>query len=303
MTQKTIVWSLVGTSTFDVSIRCLTSLLKYSSDALHLYILSDGTLTDAQIAKLECSNITVVKPDPDLNRYIDEKVNVYPHLKKVYQDGIPTMKKLVDIPILATEIFTQSNSFNYIDSDIIFVRPFQNLFSDNQEQFTFLSSADISISFFDLLLINQNVFAFLNSGVLQSTKPKLDSADFVLQKLLETPEKTKTFTNPWVWEQTVYSYLFANQPQFQIRRADIYTPKYKEDLLATVQAQTQKEKLPIAYHLIRGYKEHAEALTRTCLSRTVRSIQRETVTANSASYSATLKMLSGFQNRLLRLTR
>ena len=298
--QETSVWTLVGSKTYDISLICLDSLLRFSEEKIALHILSDGTLTKEQIAKFEQNNMHVINPDKELQDYIKGKISFYPNLEKVYQDGIVTMKKLVDIPVLATEVLSKRSSFNYIDSDIIFVRPFSNLFDQNETCFTFLMAPDISIGFFDLLLISRPVYSFLNSGVIQANQPDFEFADYIVDKLLQTPQKTKTFTNPWLWEQTVYSYLYTQEAQRAISRKSIYTPKYMEDLAKTFHIRDKTDSQPFGYHLVSGYKKFAKAFQEINYTNKPEPVLSEKVTPDSHINAAIFKAATGLNNRILR---
>jgi hypothetical protein len=198
------VWTMAGKSTLWYTMDCLRSLLRNSKQLIEIYMLSDGTLTDESISAIESPGIRVIRPEKDFEKYIESMLSSRPELRS-FRSGLPIAKKLIDLPLLATQWVNQGEWFRYIDSDIYFVRPFDGLFEQQDPVVTFLESPDAGVHIHDICSIRSPMLPFLNSGIIVAVRPDLGYAEEVCRKLHETWHRRGTGTNPWLWEQTVYS--------------------------------------------------------------------------------------------------
>src|SRR5262249_24471792 len=139
-------------------------------------------------------------------------------------------------------------------------RPFDALFGRHEGQVSFLESPDIGVHFYDIVALRQPLYPLMNAGIIEAPKPDLSRAQEIFQSLHRTWHVKGTGTNPWLWEQTAYSYLYPRLPHHIICRSSVYTPRFREDLRRTTVRHERMPRPPAAYHLVRGYKDHAGEL-------------------------------------------
>ena len=123
MPDKRAVRTLIGHKHVDVGLRCLASLLRFSSEAIRLLIHDDGTLTNADretlAAKLPGSTI-VSRGEADA--IVQPQLKRYPRCH-AYRERNALALKLIDTALL------ESDELAYCDSDVFFLRPHTGLFA------------------------------------------------------------------------------------------------------------------------------------------------------------------------------
>jgi hypothetical protein len=211
---------------------------------------------------------------------------------------VVTVKKLIDVPILATEIVTRGCFFRFIDSDILFVNPFDDLFPQTEDFVSFLESPDVGIHLYDILALRQPLIPLVNTGIIQAPRPNLERAEEIFHQMHQTWKTKKRGTNPWLWEQTAYGYLYPHLPQYLVPCSSVHTPRFREDLLATRERQVESQRVPAAYHLVRGQKQHLQELSEMLPAATAVRIRRVRVRPRSVMMAASLKFLNGARNRI-----
>ena len=114
--------SLICHRDIDMAISCLGSLMRFSHDPVQLVLHEDGSLTRDDVEKLSESlpGVQIV-----YRRFADEAVNErLTHYRncREYRHQQPYALKLLDVPLLS------HGDIAYCDTDVLFFRPFRNLF-------------------------------------------------------------------------------------------------------------------------------------------------------------------------------
>ncbi len=198
------VYTLLGKKSLDISIQCLRSLLNRSATKLRLNILEDGTLSEENIQEIK-----VKLDDPIILRknqredFICEKLRSYPNCLSL-RKNLVLSHKLFDLYFLSPD-----NTLHYVDSDILFLKPFAGLFenTDNKNIFTedIFNSYKIPFKFFfdkDKLLLPRK----LNTGLFAFNRHQLD-LDFLEYFLAKTYIRASNFETHWHAEQTCWGLL------------------------------------------------------------------------------------------------
>jgi hypothetical protein len=123
MRDKRTVRTLIGHKQVDVGLRCLASLIRFSSEAIGWVIHDDGTLTaedhNTLLADLPGSAI-VSRAEADA--IVEPLLKRYPGCR-AYRESHPLALKLLDVALL------ESDELAYCDSDLLFLRPHTGLFA------------------------------------------------------------------------------------------------------------------------------------------------------------------------------
>ncbi|MEA5573950.1 hypothetical protein [Calothrix sp. UHCC 0171] len=128
--ESLTVRSLVCHRDVDMAILCLGSLLKFSSETIHLVIHDDSSLTDEDIDKLQSgfqncdvnhSSTEIIRRD-EADELMQQQLQLYPNALKYRNANVVGGLKLLDIPLLS------QGDIAFCDSDILFLRPFQRMF-------------------------------------------------------------------------------------------------------------------------------------------------------------------------------
>jgi hypothetical protein len=205
MPDKRSVRTLIGHKQVRVGLRCLASLLRFSSDPIGLVIHDDGTLTtedrDTLVGDLPGSAI-VSREEADAA--VQPLLERYPKCR-AYREGHPLALKLLDIPLLTAQ------ELAYCDSDILFLRRFTRMFewAGDGASAIFMRDAQEAYS-----LRPWHIFPFgkirvpghINSGLIfyQTAKYDLDFVEWFLGR----PELAGVFRKRPHWiEQTCWATL------------------------------------------------------------------------------------------------
>ncbi len=180
---------------------CLDSLFKYSETPLKFIIHDDGSLTKEDYTNmLNKGENTKIISRKESDECMEENLRKYPHCYKYRKEHIYALK-LLDIA------FMSQNNFGFCDSDILFFRPFKNLFKfpDLQTSALFMQDYTSSYSMLPWTLLGANkpkLPSKINSGLIFFRKENYD-LDFIEWFL-----KNKTFRHKVGWlEQTCWAAL------------------------------------------------------------------------------------------------
>jgi hypothetical protein len=164
--RKTVrVATLLGHAHVEMALACLGSLLRYSAEPLSLFVHEDGSLTSEDRARLAAG---LGDLDFVARAAADERVADLlarrPALRK-FRQANPLALKLIDIPVFA------GDDLAYCDSDILFLRPFADLFRfpDAETGAVFMSDRQNAYSLRSWHLLAQPRLALpcrVNSGIL-----------------------------------------------------------------------------------------------------------------------------------------
>ena len=202
--RKTVrVATLLGHAHVEMALSCLGSLLRYSVDRLLLCVHEDGSLTAEDRARLvaglgELDFVTRPEADERVAGLLAHR----PALRRFRQSN-PLALKLIDIPSFA------GDDLAYCDSDILFLRPFADLFRfpNPETGAVFMSDRQNAYSLRSWHLLAHPRLALpcrVNSGVF------LFRARFYDPDLLEWYFARPEFAFAPVWsEQTAWALLGA----------------------------------------------------------------------------------------------
>jgi hypothetical protein len=122
MTPRRVA-TLLGHAHVEMALACLGSLLRYSAEPLRLRVHEDGTLTAEDRGRLReglKDPEIVARTEADVR--VEELLASRPALREPRRRN-PLALKLIDIPLLAGE-----DDLAYCDADVLFLRPFSDLF-------------------------------------------------------------------------------------------------------------------------------------------------------------------------------
>ena len=161
----------------NLALTCLGSLLKFSTQSLHLVIHDDGSLTPEDIEKLlaRLQHPTIIlrrEADERMGELLKDHPNCYQY-RQNYVYGL----KLLDIALLS------ESDFAYCDSDILFFRPFDRLFQFPNSETSALFMRDYVDAYsmlpWHLVGVNKpRLVSKLNAGLLFFRKSAYD-LDFI----------------------------------------------------------------------------------------------------------------------------
>ena len=219
-------------------IACLRSLQKASVEPITLIIHEDGSLDEADIARImEGLPGSVLRRRREEAGRVEEILARYPNCR-AFRERSPLSNKLLDIPILSEDIL------QFIDSDIMFFKRFDNMFP--AEKFPIFSQEaadDQGYSAPLLTLIRQAgrpVPSGCNSGLFRFYKADYD-LDY-LEWFLGREELCQPIAS--MVEQTGWALLFGVKGSFT----------YEEQQLACIKDYVRLDEKTIAVHFLYGLK-------------------------------------------------
>lgn len=195
------VHTLICHDDIGMALKCLSSLESYSLDPVRFVFHDDGSLTvDDEYSLLEtfCSSRVIWKKDAD--DFINANLKNYPNCLKFRNENIMALK-LFDVSLFSDV------DIAYCDTDILFFRPFNGLFSFNDANTSaiFLKDHQEAYSLYPWHLIGPNklnLVSRLNAGMLLVRKKSFD-LDFIEWLLTNV-----SFRSIPVWiEQTCWAAL------------------------------------------------------------------------------------------------
>jgi hypothetical protein len=180
---------------------CLDSLFKYSKTPLEFIIHDDGSLSEEDYSNiLEKGENTKIISRKESDECMEENLRKYPNCYQYRKEHIYALK-LLDIA------FMSQNDFGYCDSDILFLRPFKNLFKwpDSKTSAIFMQDYSSSYSMLPWTLLGNDkpkLVSKVNAGLIFFRKQSYD-LDFIEWFL-----KNKTFRHKVGWlEQSCWAAL------------------------------------------------------------------------------------------------
>lgn len=123
MLSKRIVRTLIGHNQVEVGLRCLASLLRFTSESIRLIIHDDGSLTGDDCNELigRLSGAEIVSRE-EADSFVDPLLRKYPTCQ-AYRARQPLALKLIDMALQPTV------DLAYCDSDVLFLKPHKGLFT------------------------------------------------------------------------------------------------------------------------------------------------------------------------------
>jgi hypothetical protein len=123
MLSKRIVRTLIGHNQVEVGLRCLASLLRFTSESISLIIHDDGSLTGDDCKELigRLPGAEIVSRE-EADAIVDPLVKSHPECR-AYRERHPLALKLIDMALLPSE------DLAYCDSDVLFLKPHTGLFT------------------------------------------------------------------------------------------------------------------------------------------------------------------------------
>jgi hypothetical protein len=180
---------------------CLESLFKYSKSPLRFTIHDDGSLTEEDYRIiLEKGEKTKIISRTESDECMEENLKNYPNCYQYRKEHIYGLK-LLDIAVMS------QNDFGYCDSDILFLRPFDNLFKwpEAKASAIFMQDYSSNYSMLPWTLIGSDkpkLASKVNAGLIFFRKDSYD-LDFIEWFL-----KNKNFRHKVGWlEQTCWAAL------------------------------------------------------------------------------------------------
>ena len=131
------VHTLVGESTLEVSLTCLPTLIRYSSDPIRLVVHEDGSLTEPSRDALRDAIPGVEFID---RKRADDEVRdrLIGHSRCQAARAVNLLfLKIFDVT------FLELDELSYSDSDILFLRPFTGLFGPERARFPAMFMTDV----------------------------------------------------------------------------------------------------------------------------------------------------------------
>lgn len=208
----------------DIAMKCLMSLLKNSSDPIELVLHDDGSLTveDLEAIRKHLGEIKIIKRNvADLK--MDELLKNYPTCRKFRYQNIMALK-ILDVPLLS------DSDFGYSDSDILYLKPFRNLFSFPDENVSAVFMYDIQEAYSLYpwnMLLDKNVKykSRINAGLyyFRKTSFDLDYLEWILKKTKFRP------ISIWM-EQTCWAALAYKAGCHHWDKSQVVMVSKKEDI-------------------------------------------------------------------------
>jgi hypothetical protein len=119
------VATLLGHAHVEMALACLESLLRHSADPLHLRVHEDGSLDEEDRERLARGlGDPEFVPRAEADARVEDLLAGRPALRAFRREN-PLALKLIDIPFLAG---MADGDLAYCDSDVLFLRPFADLF-------------------------------------------------------------------------------------------------------------------------------------------------------------------------------
>ena len=182
-----------------MAIRCLTSFVN-NGGVKYLHIFDDGSITDEDIEKLRSipCNIDFVGRDC-CNNVVKKEIENFDNAIR-YRDEHAFGIKLIDIPIYINE------DFIYVDSDVMFYRPFsiKKVFNSDLV-FMYEDDSSYSIDYLDQFFIDRiSLVKNLNAGFIYVSKKSYD-----IDKINRFLGNSRYKKREWLIEQTAWAYLAA----------------------------------------------------------------------------------------------
>jgi hypothetical protein len=160
----------------DMTVDCLDSLLRFSTDPIRLVIHDDGSLTSE-----DCEKLTTALPGlrivvrTEADEFMNERLKNHPYAYKFRHESALALKCL-DIPLM------HEGDITYTDSDVLYLHPFHGIFCDQPPEVGALFMQDrteaYSIAPWAVLNGKFKLWGRINSGVFYLRRSAYD-LDFI----------------------------------------------------------------------------------------------------------------------------
>jgi hypothetical protein len=205
MSNVRVVSTLLCHRDISMALKCLDSLVKMNRCKEILFqIHDDGSLTESDKDKLY-SDLPILKiiDRKTADKTVEDLLSKYPKCQNYRKAHILALK-LFDVPLLSN-----TEDVIYVDSDVLFLQPFEDLFKWPNHEATCIFMQDFYNSYavypWDLVLKPIVLPKRLNSGLLIINKSKFYSLDFLEHLIAQ--EIPAYYRYPWFVEQTVWGGL------------------------------------------------------------------------------------------------
>jgi len=126
--SKIFVQTLLGCENLQFYLRCLSSLQKFNNQKVNLLVHSDGSLEEENLSVIQNSlgcNVSFINPKDAKERTLDNLKN-FPNCQKFRKNSLWGIE-------FFDPLFSQTDDrySYYIDADILFSRPFTDLFKES----------------------------------------------------------------------------------------------------------------------------------------------------------------------------
>jgi lipopolysaccharide biosynthesis glycosyltransferase len=168
----TNVHSLLCHRDVEMALTCLGSLLRFSLEPIQMVIHDDGSLTCEDKSRLlnELKYTKIVSRN-EADELMNQQLYNYPNCRRYRTDSVFGLKML-DIPLMSQE------NIAYCDSDILFLRPFRELFyiSDPTVSALFMQDTQepYSLSFKGMIKSGSKLASRVNAGLIFIRKGTYD---------------------------------------------------------------------------------------------------------------------------------
>ena len=205
LTQPRSVRTLLGESTLDVSLTCLPTLIRYSSDPVRLVVHEDGSLTKTGRDALREALPGVEFIDREqADDEMTSRLRGYSRCLAARAANVFFLK-LFDVALMERgELF-------YSDSDILYLRPFTGLFAAGSDRYRAIFMTDAreaySIRPWQLRPLGRiRLAGRVNTGLMR-VKPGIVDLDFI-EWLLKRVVRRSVWARRFYWnEQTCWAAL------------------------------------------------------------------------------------------------
>ena len=231
-----VVRSLTCKRDFKMAVTSYNSFLSNCQQSVKLIVHTDGSLSkdDINILYDSVPNVNVIDRK-DQEEYVKDYLSKYPKCLKL-RNETPLSNKILDIPIL------EKHCVRFIDCDILFLRPFSGLFSnDASSRFCLEDDTGCSGRLIDMIKASSNkILEGCNVGIFQMNKDLFD-IDYIEWFL----SNDKLCVFPGMLDQTLYS-IFMGSGNSQY---------YKYEQISTSQKKITISQDTIALHFMNDLKK------------------------------------------------
>ncbi len=251
-------------------IPCLKSLVEQSVDPLQLIIHSDGSLGEDSTQRLrsslpDCSVIDRSEADEKLASQLSR----LPAIAKARQH-LPHVIKLIDINFLADD----GPLTRYIDCDVLFFRPFKNLF-ESVDNVAGAFSCDHKSSF------GTRLTDFWPIGPLVLVK-RLNSGLFWIRREVLDYERMEWLFRRWGLRRVLEYGGWFEQTVWADAAWRARCRVYDSVQVRTAGIQSGEPSGEVAIHFVTPAREHLSALLDGTLHRTQSNVEPVTIKTHSA---------------------
>lgn len=267
------VRSLICHRDVNMAILCLGSLLKLSVEPIQFVLHEDGSLTLEDQEKLRVAlNNPAILSRQEANEKMEELLKNYPFSRQYRREQVFGLK------LLDTALLSQSD-IAYCDTDILFLKPFFNLFRFPNEKVSAIFMRDFQEAYsipISYLLKNHNfgLSSRVNAGLMFIRKTAYD-LDFIEWFLKQTE-----FRMIMGWhEQTCWAALGHRLGSVS------WNPKQ----ITMIQTHTNDSNVMVAGHFATPFRKRLADFTNNSISEIQKPVEIETILAQNCNLPFLLK--------------